>query len=159
MLKKNCNEHIRNITKTNKTKTMLIDESRIIEDMDESKAAAILLDSGDIFMMTKEFIGWNTSKYKAAVLFVNCNDVFAWACADCEEITENDGEEPSEIIELYKCYKQSSKWGGTRWVCIKRKEKPQDPIVEAMKKDGQWDEVMENLPPNYYWTKIKENRK
>ncbi len=47
-------------------------------------------------------------------------------------------------------------WGPTRWVCIKRDEQPQGPIVRDMKKAGAWDAVMEALPLNYVDARTKE---
>lgn len=54
-------------------------------------------------------------------LFVNCNDVFYWACSDLEEIT------PEEIDELENCIKQSEKHGPMLWTCRKRNMRPQLP--------------------------------
>ena len=77
-----------------------------------------------------------------ACVWVNCNDLFAWACADCEPITMR------ELPELYKFYKADPKWGTTKWCCRKRNLQPQRPVIESMKKDGVWDEMMENLEKN-----------
>ncbi len=37
-----------------------------------------------------------------------------------------------------------------KWICIKRNQKPQKPIVDSMKRLGVWDETMEVLPLNKY---------
>lgn len=77
-------------------------------------------------------------------IFVNCNDLFAWACADCEELPVE------EIANLYRMVKADPAWGDSKWCCIRRNMQPQAPIVQDMKRDGAWDEVMESLPPNPY---------
>ena len=83
-------------------------------------------------------------------LYVNCNDVFVWACADGEPIGILD------IPVLFEYCEKDPKFGPIKWVCKKRNEKPQDPIVEWMKKEGCWTDEMESLPPNLYWTHLKE---
>ncbi len=37
-------------------------------------------------------------------------------------------------------------WGSTKWICIKRKMRPQHPIEDDMKKDGFWCDELESLP-------------
>lgn len=73
-------------------------------------------------------------------VFVNCNDVFAWACADGERLPE------SEVGNLYRMWK-AEKWGAEKWCCLRRQCRPQKPMVDLMKKDGVWDDKMEALPP------------
>ena len=95
-------------------------------------ALAVLLADSDVFI--------NADKDGKLVLLMNCNDVFAWACADCEPL------EYSEIEQLYRASRD--KWGSTKWVCVKRNQQPQPPIVKDMMKEGAWDETMEALPSN-----------
>lgn len=77
----------------------------------------------------------------SVMLVVNCNDLFAWGCADAQEFLE------SEILDLYRSWK-SGKWGVSKWCCRKRNQRPQAPIERDMRKDGAWDESMEALPLN-----------
>ena len=102
---------------------------------DEEVAVSILLKEGILFCGE---VG------KTITIHVLCNDIFAWGCADSENLPLN------EVSNLYKMWKQDSKWGSVKWCCLKRKEKPQFPIVEAMKKNGSWDDMLEQLPPNKY---------
>ena len=92
-------------------------------------------------------VEWD-SKVNNIKLFVNCNDVFMWGCADMEEIQLT--EIPSFTVDL----RQDPKWGSIKWVCRKRNEKPQYPIIWDMYKDGQWTEEMEALPDNAYNTNV-----
>ena len=73
---------------------------------------------------------------------MNCNDVFAWACADAESITTE------ECVDLFKEINKDKKWGDTVWICKKRNLKPQGPIIKDMKIDGSWTDEMEALPNN-----------
>lgn len=74
------------------------------------------------------------------ILYVNCNDLFYWACADAEPLPNK------EIGRLYKMHMADKKYGSSKWCCFRRNLRPQVPIVEMMKKDGAWDEAMELLP-------------
>lgn len=75
-------------------------------------------------------------------LFVLCNDLFYYATADGEHITTD------EIPELFKMYLKEHKWGVDKWCCMKRNLQPIRPIVEAMKADEVWDDMMEGLEKN-----------
>lgn len=57
------------------------------------------------------------------VLLLNMNDMFAWACADGEEIT------PQEAIEVADAVKQIGSYGDLLWTCKKRGGEPQNAIT------------------------------
>ena len=61
---------------------------------------------------------------------VNCSDIFAWGCADAEDIVFN------EICELYEMWRKDEVWGAAAWCIKKRKARPQKPVEEAMIKAG-----------------------
>lgn len=126
---------------------MTFDESKIIEDVDEKLALAFLLVNEELHLFNVR-TDWN-KEYTTAIA-VNCSDVFEWGCADSENLNNNDGSNPSEIIELYKSVKENIKWGSTKWVCIKRNTQPQLAIINKMKEDNYWDDIMENLPLNTF---------
>lgn len=113
--------------------------------------------AGDVFMLNnipcEDGSGKNTT-----CLYVLCNDVFAWGYADAEPIKNNDWKEPSEIIDLYRLWKENKLWGSTQWVCLKRNQQPQAPIKKRMIEDGAWNEQLENLPENYYDIRLEKNR-
>jgi hypothetical protein len=139
---------------------MTIDESQIFHTegdfkwADEELALACLLADGVCFLNNVEFTK-GSGEFTTCV-FVLCSDLMSWGCADAESIKNNDGEEPSEIIDLYRHWAQNKKWGPSKWVCIKRNEQPQRPVKESMIKDGVWDETLDKLPPNGYDARIKE---
>lgn len=128
----------------------------IMEDGEEyfnqELALSILLEEEILFANSFPFSYKKDGKSEGEtiVLFVNCNDIFAWACAEGETLSYN------EVKDLYKMWEKDKKWGSSKWCCIKRNEKPQGPVANAMKKDGSWDETMEKLPDNYYDKKSRE---
>lgn len=65
-------------------------------------------------------------------LHVNCNDVFAWGCADSEDIIS------SEISELYEMWKKDNDWGPAVWCIKKRKQMPQKPVEKYIREKGIW---------------------
>jgi len=72
---------------------------------------------------------------------VNCNDVFAWACADSEDVTY------SEIHDVYAMWRKDPVWGPAIWCIRKRKMKPQGPVEKAIRDKGIWnlDEIYAEL--------------
>ena len=77
-------------------------------------------------------------------LAVNLNDVFFWACADCELISYSD------IKGLYeRCFDKEGNYklyGSIVWACLKRKMRPQHPFEKIMKEKGYWTDELEALP-------------
>lgn len=108
----------------------------------EELALSILLKEGVLFSNTGYF-GDGDEKEKTVVLFVNCNDLFAWGCADAECVKH------SEIGGLYRAWEADKKWGVDKWCAKRRCQKPQPPVIRAMKKDGVWDAEMEALADNW----------
>jgi hypothetical protein len=111
---------------------------------EDDKALARLLGEDVIFLNSHWWEDdWPERARKVTSLNVNCNDIFAWGCADGEEI------EHAEIQALYDLWLADRNWGPVKWCAIKRNQKPQPPIIASMKKAGVWDEVMEGLGANY----------
>jgi hypothetical protein len=63
---------------------------------------------------------------------VNCNDVFAWGCADSEDVTF------SEINQLYSMWKKDPIWGSAIWCIKKRNQPPQEPVKQEIMEAGIW---------------------
>jgi hypothetical protein len=81
-----------------------------------------------------------------AGVYVNCNDVFAWASADAEPITFGDYDPDGEIESLYKLWTIHDFYGPVKWCCMKRKMRPQKALEIQMKAAGFWDTELERLP-------------
>lgn len=77
---------------------------------------------------------------------VNCNDLFYWACADCEPLPliGFGKETEAPFWELYDMYR--TRGAADEWVCLRRQMRPQYCIEQGMKRDGQWTEALEALP-------------
>lgn len=65
-------------------------------------------------------------------IHVNCNDVFAWGCADAEDINHG------ELQDLYEMWKKDPAWGPAVWCIKKRKQMPQKPVEDLINKAGIW---------------------
>lgn len=88
----------------------------------------------------------------SVICFVNCSDIFAWGCADSESVEGTDSAQ-SPLRDLYEMHMADPKWGSAKWCILKRKERPQRPVLRDMKADGAWftDElVLATLKPNEY---------
>jgi hypothetical protein len=96
-------------------------------------------DGAHIIVGSDDTKPWEVSEESTTVLYVNCNDLFYWGTADAESLPND------EIGNLYRMHMNNKKWGSSKWCCLKRKLRPQVPIVEDMKKDGFWDAELEAL--------------
>ena len=111
---------------------------------DEEQALAELLAGDDLLLIggsAGPFFDPVDEDDTPATIYVNCNDLFAWACAEALPLPKD------EIGSFYKAWK-TGKYGTTRWSCIKKNLQPQFPVRERMKELGRWDDMMEALPRN-----------
>ena len=133
------------------------DDGQVITFFENDKALGYLLQEGICFINSRPYIinpwndkeSWQVSDEYTTVVFMNCNDVFPGAHADAVEISGGEiieEGERNELYELLKLYLENSSWGHIKWVCLKRNMKPDYSIIQRMKKDGYWDEELENLP-------------
>lgn len=99
-----------------------------------------------IFLNTHWFKeDWPAEAQKTIILYVNCNDVFAWGCADAEEIKLN------QLKELWKYYKKDRNYGAIVW-CIKQANiLPQKPMYDLIQKESKFNLDEMNLKPNLTW--------
>ena len=110
---------------------------------DEENMLCKLLDDGLLFCNSRKFLDLDGKiSGTTIVVFFICNDLFAPA-ADCENITL------SELVELFKLYETNGTGGSVQWICVKRNEQPRKRVIENMKKKGEWNDILENLPKNY----------
>lgn len=63
-------------------------------------------------------------------IFVLCSDLFAYACADAEEVSM------SELKDLYKLWKADPMYGPSTWCMIKRKQMPLPQVVARRIESG-----------------------
>ena len=107
---------------------------------DHDLALAYLIVNGVVFINSYH---WESEHHPERIsVNVNCNDVFAWGCADAEELPYD------EIEPLYREWTKSGSWGIVRWCCVRRSERPQGPVESDMRRAGEWDDAMEALPAN-----------
>lgn len=101
---------------------------------DEEMALAALLANQVIFINTHHWMkDWPEDARNTTALCVNCNDVFAWGCADAERIIL------PELPDLYDMWLRDRYWGAAVWCMIKRNQMPQGPVESAIRADNKWD--------------------
>jgi hypothetical protein len=106
-------------------------------------ALALMLLNGVIFLNDHWWEkDWPDDAKKVTSLNVNCNDVFAWACADAEELPY------AEIENLYRMWRKDPAWGAEVWCIKRRNQMPQKPVEKAIRKAGVWDLDAMLLPAN-----------
>jgi hypothetical protein len=107
------------------------------------KALAYLLADEQVFLNThwwkKE---WSEEQKNLFSINVNCNDIFAWACSDAEEITYSD------LEGLWWHYKLDPLFGTAVWCIKRRKQLPQPPVYRNIKEQGIWNLEIMGLEEN-----------
>jgi hypothetical protein len=113
------------------------------EIFEADKALAVLLAEDVIFLNSNWWEDdWPKKAREQCCLCVNCNDVFAWGCADAESALYDD------IEPLYRAWLADPTWGPTKWCIRRRNQKPQGPVEKAMRAVGVWDAEMDAIGEN-----------
>jgi len=73
---------------------------------------------------------WPEKAREQFCIFLNMNDMFAWGCADAEDITYD------ELKDVYMHFEKNPEWGPVIWVSKKRRQLPQQPVIDMMIKGG-----------------------
>lgn len=102
------------------------------EVFEDDKALAHLLINGVVFINNGWWLKENWPK-DAITIHVNCNDIFAWGCADSEDLLHD------EIKDLYEHWRKDDCWGPAIWCIKKRQMRPQKPVEKAIREHGVWD--------------------
>jgi hypothetical protein len=87
---------------------------------------------------------WPEAAQATFSIHVLCNDVFAWGCADAEEMRYVD------LEEVYEYYHKDPIWGTAVWCIQKRVEMPQKPVYKAIMEAGIWNLDTMGLKENDY---------
>ncbi len=112
---------------------------------DDGEALALLLLKGVVFLNSHWWEeDWPEKAQKSFNVSVNCNDMFAWGCADAEGLLY------SELEDLFSYWEKDPYWGSTIWVIKKRGEMPQRPVYEKIQDEGIWNLDEMNLTSNHY---------
>lgn len=124
-------------------------EPKEVREFVEEQALALMLANEVIFLNDHQWEKeWPETARKTTSLNVGCNDVFAWGCADAEELPYR------EIENLYKLWRKEPYWGAAMWCMIQRKQMPQRPVEKYIRATGIWDldafQKEHGLNANYY---------
>lgn len=112
---------------------------------EEEPALALLLINHQVFMNTHWWMkdeGWPKDATETFSFNVNCNDVFAWGCADAEEMFDDD------LRDVYDHFIKDPMWGTAVWCMKKRNQLPQKPVYDKIMAAGIWDLDNMGLDPN-----------
>jgi hypothetical protein len=125
-------------------------------DFNPEKAIAQLV-SNDVLFSNFRTYSYNKDKLTndgtTIVLFANCSDVFAWGCADAEDVSSEE-----ELKSLYDyCEKYGGYEGRTIWACMKRKEQPQEAVAKYLKERNCWPKELDSLHESRYDILVREN--
>lgn len=125
------------------------------EEFDGEKALAVLLLEDVVFLNNHWWLSasrstkfykeppenpWPEDACNTFSISVNCNDIFAWACADAEECYFD------ELQDLFNHWKKDKTWGSAVWCIKKRNQLPQKPVYDSIMKTGIWD--LDNIVTN-----------
>lgn len=103
---------------------------------DENHALVILIANNVVFLndywWKSESANWPDSACKTFSINVNCSDIFAWGCADSEDLLFHD------LASLYDHYIKDPIFGSSIWCIKKRNMMPQKIIKDKIHKAGIW---------------------
>jgi len=108
-------------------------------EFDAEHALAALLDAE---VVTINAWHWRDHDQEQMAVFSDCSDVFAWGCADAEEVPFH------RLQALYDMWHRDRIWGPAVWAMQQRKQMPQPPVEARIRKDGIWDLDSMGLRPN-----------
>lgn len=118
---------------TEKPDSFVCQKSQKEPRFDHESALADLLKHEVVFINSswwkKDF---SEESKKLISVHVDCSDVFAWGCADGEEL------EYDEIENLWRMWMKDEWWGAAVWAITKRKRMPQDAVKERIQRAGIW---------------------
>lgn len=108
---------------------------------DEETAIALMLLDQTLFLNEGicPYTLSNGVNPKSSILYVNCNDTFAYCSSDAEPIPY------SQIGELFKLWHQNHTLGPIKWVSLQRQQLPVFEYIKDLKESGMWDESLERL--------------
>lgn len=107
-------------------------------DFDEESAICELIEAGIVFIGGKSgpFFRCGDESGAQVGLWVNCNDLWAWATADAEPLAIDD------IEPLYVTMCNPARFSFQRWAALRYRRLPMPEIVLDMKSVGVWDDAL-----------------
>lgn len=115
------------------------------DDFEPELALAVLLLKGEVDLNSHWFEDtWPDEAKKSIGVYANCNDIFAWAHADSEEVPYDD------LHDLWCCYVKDPAWGVAIWCIKKRGMMPQKPAADLILEAGVWNLDEMGLNPNEF---------
>ncbi len=109
-----------------------------------AQALALLLLTEDVILLNND---------GRIVPEVDCSDVFAWGCADAEDLPllGFGDEREAPFWDLYERVRACPKWGSTQWCILRRGRRPQAPVEKRMREEGAWLPQFDEFEPSRTW--------
>ena len=106
------------------------------------QATALMLAADYVFLSGPGGMMYSKSDRSPAALWVNVNDTFAYACADCEPVPQPEAD-PDGFWSLYDMVREHGHDGAVVWAARRRGETPIPPVLARLRMAGLWpaDEV------------------
>lgn len=125
------------------------DKPEIEEVFEPAKALALLLINEAVHLNSHHWRDdWPKDARRTFHIGVDCSDVFAWGCSDSEDAAYDD------LEDIYRHWLRDPRWGPAVWCMIRRREMPQGPVEQRIRKAGVWDvdalRVEHGLSANHY---------
>jgi hypothetical protein len=118
---------------------------------ERDQALALMLINNVIFTNSHWYEDdWPQRAKDSIGVVVDCSDVFAWGCADGQDLPFD------EIENLYRMWRKGPRWGPAVWCMIQRNQMPQPPVEDAIRKEGIWQLDQFNLGKNTMDAEVKE---
>ena len=134
------------ITEDNEDGLIVRDSYKEKESFSSEAALTVLLLERQVFLNNNWWREeWDDEQKKLFSINVNCNDVFAWGCADAEELLFE------ELEDLFEHYEKDPGWGTAIWCIKKRGYLPQKPVFDAIQADGVWDLTKMGIEEGFGW--------
>lgn len=125
------------------------DDGKTVSAFEDGRALAALLVAEQVILNSHWWEkSWPEAAKASVSVAADCSDVFAWGCADAENVPFR------EIEPLYRMWAKDPSWGVQVWCIIQRKEMPQRPVEKRIREGGIWDldalQIEHDLRPNHY---------
>lgn len=109
------------------------------------EATALMLLDEHIFISGRGGMMYSEGSTDPACLWLNVNDTFYYACADCEPVPQPEAN-PDSFWKLYDLIREFGGDGATAWCALQRQQRPLPQVEKWMKKNGSWIEELDELP-------------
>lgn len=133
-----------------------LDESLLppFDDLASEVIVALLILCGRVVLIEKELEmrGEKENRMKVPMLFVNANDFFYYATADCEPLSYSESpgcKEYESLKQFYELVRLHGTSGVYVWLIERRQRQPHSTFINRLKSEGLWKTEYDSYPSSY----------